>query len=82
MLRRMLRGHCTDTDWLRTGHGLAAAADIVPDIREHRLGRYPSIARTQAGKYPAIARMIQRTIRRTSNRILRGHCATCCLTGM
>jgi hypothetical protein len=42
---RMLRGHCAGTDWLRTGHGLDAAADIVPAIRQHRLGRYPSIAR-------------------------------------
>jgi hypothetical protein len=45
---RMLRGHSVDTDWPRTGHGLDAAADIVPTIRQHRLGRYPSIARMLA----------------------------------
>jgi hypothetical protein len=38
----------TVADWLRTGHGLNVAADIAPDIRQHRLGRYPSIARTLA----------------------------------
>jgi hypothetical protein len=56
----MLRGHCADTDWLRTGHGLDAAAAIVPDNRQHRLGRWPPIARTLAEKYPAIARTLHR----------------------
>lgn len=45
---QMLRGHSVDTDWPRTGHGLDAATDIVPAIRQHRLGRYPSIARMLA----------------------------------
>ena len=63
MLRRMLRGHSADTDWLRTGHGLDAAADILLAIRQHRLGRYPSIARTLAEKYPAIARTLHRMMR-------------------
>jgi hypothetical protein len=64
---RILRGNCADTDWLRsrlrTGHGLDAAADIVPDIRRHRLGRCPAVARTLAGCCPAVARIIQRVLR-------------------
>lgn len=44
----MLRGHSAGTDEPRTGHGLDAAADIVPAIRQHWLGRYPSIARMRA----------------------------------
>lgn len=74
---RMLRGNCADTDWPRTGHGLDAAAAIVPDIRQHGLGRYPSIAQDTS---PDAARMIRRMIRRTSYQMLRGHCAICCLT--
>lgn len=50
MLRRMLRGHCADTDWPRTGHGLEATADSVPDIRRNRLGRCSADARTSCRK--------------------------------
>lgn len=32
--------HCADTDWLRTGHGLDAAPDIVPDTIRPWRGRY------------------------------------------
>ena len=70
MIRRTLRrtpfrtphGNSADMDWLRsrsrlrTGHGLDAAADSVPDIRRNRLGRCPSVARTLAGYCPADAR--------------------------
>lgn len=60
----MLRGHSADTDYPQTGHELDAAADIVPAIRQHRLGRYPSIARMLAEKCPAIARTLHRMLRR------------------
>lgn len=87
---RTLRGHgltaVTVADCLRTGHGLDATADSVPDIRGNRLGRCPSVARTLAGycpdKLPSITWTFERTLRRKSYPMLRGHRAACGLTFM
>ena len=90
VIRRTLRG-CEPAvvivaDWSWTGCGCG-----------HRVGHSPASARTlfvhcsDAGQTtpgygpdssPEDARIIRRTIRRTSCRMLRGHCAACSLTFM
>lgn len=86
-----------DIPWTRTGRGLVVDWSWTGCGGGHSAGHSPASARTlsvrclDAGRMipgycpdssPDAARMIQRTIRRTSYRMLRGHCATCHLTFM
>lgn len=83
---RTLRGHGLAADWSWTGCGGG-----------HRAGHSPALARTlsvhcpDAGRIisgycpdtsPEDTRIIRRTLRRTSCRMMRGHCAVCGLTFM
>lgn len=72
---RTVRGHGLAADWSWTGYSGG-----------HRAGHSPASARTLSVHCPDTspddAQMIRRTTRRTSYRMPRGHCATCCLTFM
>lgn len=86
MICRILRGHGLAADWPWTGCGCGHCAGHSPASPRTLSVRCQDAGRIIPGycpdSSPDAARMIQRTIRRTSYRMLRGHCATCHLTFM